>query len=442
MKKKIIIIGLILLIIISPIAVGDWPMYQHDTANTGYSEAPFPNNLDQMWYKSFENDLNISMLSWYASPIVSNGKIFIPGDDVNGNHSVICALNQYNGSLIWKNEIPIQDKAITGLHGFRSPAVYEGKVFTIVGCFITSLCRNKIVALDENTGDIIWEKPFFGISMYSSVTVEEGKVFVCGHMTFVPISWLYVFDADNGDLLWRKTFKGYIETTPVVCDNKVIVAPGRISGLSLTSAMVFPLFSGFSRVYAFDIDTGEQIWVKKINGHLVQCSPTAVNGILFVPSNIMILKYLLIDRLTTLDLDTGEEIWHNDFIIRFRYASWPTSISTPSVGYGKVFMTDSSGMLHVWDQYSGDLVWEKEIYPNTPNASSPVMASPVIVDGKVIVGGNPMGGVGYNQLKMFNESSGELLRILGFKYESAAPFCVSNEMLFVNAGWDGIYAFG
>jgi outer membrane protein assembly factor BamB len=416
-------------------------MYQHDAGNTGYSQESFPNNFTQLWYKSYEDDLNIDMISMFASPVSSNGKIFIPGDD-NDNNSVICALDEKNGGLIWKKEIPINNKAITGLHGFRSPVVYEGKIFTIIGCFITSLSRNKIVALDENTGDIIWEKPFFGISWYSSVTVEDGKVFVCGHMTFVPISWLYVFDADNGDLLWRKTFRGYIETTPVVYEEKVIVAPGRVSGLSLTSSMIFPLFSGFSRAHALDIDTGEQIWVKKINGHLVHCSPTASNGILFVPSNIMILKYFLIDRLSALDLDTGEEIWHNDFIIRFRDASWPTSISTPSVGYGKVFMTDSSGWLHVWDQVSGDLVWEKEIYPNNPNASSTVVASPVIVDGKVIVGGNAMGGVGYNQLIMFNESTGDLIRIVGFKYESTSPFIVSNDMLFVNSGWDGIYAFG
>ena len=27
----------------------DWPMYQHDTSNTGTSMSPFPNSLNQIW---------------------------------------------------------------------------------------------------------------------------------------------------------------------------------------------------------------------------------------------------------------------------------------------------------------------------------------------------------------------------------------------------------
>jgi len=425
----------------SPPMDSAWPMYQHDAANTGYSEASFPNSFNQIWFKSYQQDLNTSMVSMFASPITSNGKLFITGDKPEQN-GVICALNQSNGSLIWKKELPLNNKAFIGFYGYHSLAFYEGKVFTVLGCFFTAVSRSKIIALDENTGDILWEKSFFGVSFYSSVTVVDDKVFVCGHLTFFPISWLYVFDADSGDLLWRKTLFGYIETTPVVFDNKVFVAPGRISGLLLTGYAIFPLYSGKSKVYAFNIDNGEELWMKKVVGHLVQCSPAAVNGKLFVPSNILILNRRWICRISALDIDTGEEIWHHD-MNQEKGAMWPLSISTPSVAYGKVFVTDSDGWLRAWDQDSGDLVLEKEIFPGDPDAISNVFASPIVIDGKVIVGVNTEHGLTINELFMFNESTGDYIWNLKFGGKTVtSPFIVSNEMLFVNDGWNGIYAFG
>ena len=466
MKKTILIIGIIFLLVginLGPITIGynisksynqiitkedakqslntpldsSWSMYQHDAANTGYSQATFPNSFNQIWFKSYEEDLGITLLSTFASPVSSNGKLFIPGDgDATGGD--MCVLNQNNGSLIWIKKISLNPNAEMGFHGYHSPAIYKNKVFTVLGCVFTFKSRSKIVALDENTGDIIWEKSFFGTSCYSSVTVADDKVFVCGHLTFCPISWLYVFDANNGDLLWKKTLFGYIETTPVVSDNKVFVAPGRISGMAISFGLT-QLLSGNSRVYAFDINNGEEIWMKRVKGYLVQCSPTISNGILFVPSNIMILNRWWICRLNALDAETGEIIWYHD--MSQKLGMWPSSISTPSVAYGKVYVIDSDACLRAWDQESGDLIWEKEIYPENPDAFSNVFASPVVIDEKVIVMATDYYLNSNNELFMFNESNGEYIWSLKFDGGSFNPFIVSNEMIFVNDGWNGIFAF-
>ena len=467
MNKNILAIGITLLFIISavtPMTVGykvyksndkiitrdefkqplndpletEWPMYQNDASNTGYSHTSFPDSFNKLWFKSYIKDMNINMISTFASPVASNGKIFIPGDTPDLSHGVLCVLNQSNGSLIWKKEMPINPNAIGGFHSSRSPAVYKGKIFTTLGCFPTFKGKSKIVALDENTGDTLWEKSYFGMSYYSSVTLADDKVFICGHLSFCPISLLYVFDANNGNLLWRKTFRGYIETTPVVYDNKVIVASGKISGAILFG--YYPGFSGKSRVYAFNIDNGERIWMNKVKGHLVQCSPVAANGKLFVPSTIMITHWLGISRISTLDLDTGEEIWYHN-MIQERGGGWPSTISTPSVAYGKVFVTDTNSWLHVWDQESGELIWEKQIISDDPSLGSGVFASPIIIDEKVIVGANTDSNIKYNELFMFNESTGDLMWSIKFDGDSVAPFIVSNEMLFV-INEVGIFAFG
>jgi hypothetical protein len=128
--------------------------------------------------------------------------------------------------------------------------------------------------------------------------------------------------------------------------------------------------------------------------------------------------------------------------------TWPSSIPTPSVGYGKVFVTDSDGWLRVWEQESGDLIWKKEIFPDDPNGCCDTLAPPVIIDGKVIVGVNAELSTRYNELFMFDVSNGEYIWSIKLDEESGSPFIVSNEMLFVSDGWNpnnglhGIYAFG
>lgn len=472
MNKNILAIGIVILLIVSslaPITVGNifaksnnrtttqeelkqslnpplessWPMYQHDAANTGYSQATFPNSFDQIWFKSYQNDLNINWISQFTSPVTSNGKIFIQGDVSKQQNwsGVICALNQNNGSLIWKKEIPAP--VTLSFQSYKSPAIYDGKIFVTLNSFFTLKSISKIVALDENTGEILWEKTFLGTTAYSSVTVAEGKVFVGGHFTFiVPISWLYVFDINNGELLWQKTLIGYLEATPVVLDNKVFVPTGSLSGMLLTfpPKYTFPKFSGKSRIYAFNMDTGQKIWMRQVKGHLLQCSPTIANGKLFVPSNIIELNKWNC-RLSALDVETGKEIWYHDMNQEKR-AAWPSSISTPSVAYGKVFVTDSDGWLRAWNQETGDLIWDREIFPDYPNACSWCFASPVIIDEKVIVGANADTSIYNNELFMYNESNGELIWNIKIDGESSAPFIVSNEMLYVNEGENGIYAFG
>ena len=101
----------------------------------------FPNSLNQMWYKSFEEDFNITMITAFNSPVTSNGKLYITGHFIDSEQEkwsgIILALNQSNGSLIWKKVLPINANAISGFQMYHSPAVYEGKIFTVLGCFFT-----------------------------------------------------------------------------------------------------------------------------------------------------------------------------------------------------------------------------------------------------------------------------------------------------------------
>ena len=147
----------------------DWPMYQHDSANTGFSSSPFPDSLNLSYNLNYSEITNSTFLSPYSSPIVANGKIFIAG---RGAETDIFALDENNGSLIWKKSLPLNEKSPVFIFP-NSPVVSNGKVFICFGSIFSFPPQSKIFALDENTGEIIWESYILTTSGYPSVTVSN-----------------------------------------------------------------------------------------------------------------------------------------------------------------------------------------------------------------------------------------------------------------------------
>ncbi|UCD13225.1 MAG: PQQ-like beta-propeller repeat protein [Thermoplasmatales archaeon] len=418
-----------------------WPMYQHDAANTGLYQSSFPDSFTQIWHAGYNEDFFAEPL-FFSSPVIANGKVFQLGG--NYNMAKVFAMDENNGSLIWKKYIFAP--ALRTPPWFNTPAFYNKKLFICIGTYLTFISRSKLIALDENTGDIIWKKTFLGTSSFPSVTVAKGKVIVGGHLSdHIPLSRFYVFNETNGKCLWKsEIILGFLETTPVVSDNKVFAATGCLPGLWYILPWHLPKFLRKSRIYAFDINDGNILWMKNIDGHVLFSSPSATNEKLFIPSNIIYDKYNCDCRISVLNLDTGEEIW--SYTIEHNWSRWPTTISTPSIAYGKAFVIVADGRIFALDEDSGDVIWKKKILKDIPYDSflfTPSEVSPVVADGKIICQAVERGIFrDYTHICMFNESNGELIWDLEIQGYSYAPFAVANEKLFMHKGWDAIYAFG
>ncbi len=225
-----------------------WPMYQHDAANTGFSSSSFPDSLNLSYNLTYSEIINSTFVSFQPSPIVANGKIFIAGSGANTD---IIALGENNGSLIWKTRLPL----VFFMANINSPVVSNGKVFVCYGSLFCFPPLSIIFALDENTGEIIWEKNILAISSsYSSITFSNDKIIVGGHFTnILPISQIYVFDANNGSLIWKNKMRGYFESTPVVSNNTVFTTTS--SKTPMTFGFNAPLFSDLFNYPKFDQNT-------------------------------------------------------------------------------------------------------------------------------------------------------------------------------------------
>ena len=199
----------------------------------------------------------------YCSPAVEKDKVFV-GDDLGR----LTAYALKNGKKLWSFQ---SGKRIVG-----TPAVSEGiVVFGSADC--------KIYGLDAQNGNLLWTveaaEPVLG-----AVTIENGIAYIgASDHTFRAVNIC------TGEVKWAFAgVRGYIETKPLVTDNKVIFG------------------AWDNTLYALNKADGKELW--KWTGGLTRMHfspaavwPVATDGKVFItdPQRAM----------TAIDIETGNTVW-------------------------------------------------------------------------------------------------------------------------------------
>lgn len=199
----------------------------------------------------------------YCSPAVEKDKVFV-GDDMGR----LTAYTLKNGKKLWSFE---SGKRIVG-----TPAVSEGIV-------VFGSADRHIYGLNAKDGSLLWTvkaaEPVLG-----AVTIADGTAYIgASDATFRAI------DIHTGKVIWAYTgVKGYIETKPLVTEDKVIFG------------------AWDNTLYALNKTDGRELW--KWTGGLtcMHFSPAAVwpvaaDGKVFItdPQRAM----------TAIDIHTGNTVW-------------------------------------------------------------------------------------------------------------------------------------
>lgn len=199
----------------------------------------------------------------YCSPAVEKDKVFV-GDDLGR----LTAYALKNGKKLWSFQ---SGKRIVG-----TPAVSEGiVVFGSADC--------KIYGLDAPNGNLLWTveaaEPVLG-----AVTIENSIAYIgASDHTFRAVN------IRTGEVKWAFAgVRGYIETKPLVTDNKVIFG------------------AWDNTLYALNKADGKELW--KWTGGLTRMHfspaavwPVAADGKVFItdPQRAM----------TAIDIETGNTVW-------------------------------------------------------------------------------------------------------------------------------------
>src|SRR5207247_233307 len=272
-----------------PIGTTDypWTMFHYDAQRAGVTPASGPASPRLMW-----NYTTGSLV--YPSAAVADGILFYGTFlSPSSGFAEVLAVDPQTGAVIWKN---------TGIPDYveGSLSVSNGRVFFGVGAFNPAL----IIALNETTGAQLWS---YSTGIRTTVTSAPAEAYGNVYVGLDGNRFLALNQA-TGSLVWSfNTGGGTNATTPAIYNGIVYFGTG--AGI----------------VYALNSTTGTTIWRYPAAGTIgpVTSSPALALGssTLYVGSN---------DRyLYALSMTTGT--------LRWRYLAGGQVSSSPAVADGRVF---------------------------------------------------------------------------------------------------------
>lgn len=257
----------------------------------------------------------------FLSPGVLAGVAALDTSDLNGGVP----------ATVWHNDRVATDRIVA------APLVVNGRVYI-------GTADNKVVALDENTGEEIWSQEI-GHGVWGQPAYADGRVIVASLDKSV-----HTFDAVTGALIWTAPVGGAIASRPLVVEDRIYV-------------------TGFdAQLHAFDLD-GNDLWQVDASDWIWN-APAYDDGKLFfgdVKGNVY-----------GVDAANGEVVWNiqANGSVEAEIAAADGIVFIASV-IGVATDNEQSGELLAVSAENGDQLWRKQL--TTPIFTSPVIASDRLV---------------------------------------------------------------
>ena len=347
-----------------------------------------------------------------STPCIEDGKMYVVTNraevmcvDMEGFHdgendgpyTEEADTEEMDADIIWSLDM-INDLGVFPHNlATSSPLIYKDRIFLLTSngvdeahLEIPAPRAPCFLCIDKNSGEVIWEDntPFDQIlhgqwgSPAIGIVNDQAQVYFPG-----GDGWIYAFEAeaDEANLIWKfdmnpkdsewilggRGTRNAIISTPVFLDNSIVVGVGQ------------------------DPEHGEGI------GHLYRIDATKTGDVTSVNED------------GTPNENSGE-IWHyggvdTDGEVTGEEGAevFRRTISTVAIHDGLVYAADLSGRLHCVDFKTGKRHWEYDLF-------AAVWGSPMVVDGKVLIGDED------GDLAIFNEGA-ELDEdaIVEYRFESS-----------------------
>lgn len=206
------------------------------------------------------NKNNMASVVSMSSPSVIKDTLYVGGG--RPKPYTFSAYDLTSDEFKWQTEFP---DVFAGLDDVP-PAVSENLVVTTALVGNSNNPEHKMYAMDVDTGDIVWEESlgvgeFVKNNKSGAPMIYEGKVFVGSPIT----KTFYAYDLKSGEMIWK--YKNEVMKAPPVAQDGIVY---------------FSNTKGY--VYALDVETGEKIGEKKLNGKLAPSGPIIINDTMFIGS--------------------------------------------------------------------------------------------------------------------------------------------------------------
>ena len=374
-----------------------WPMFRHDSGNTGSSLSLAPNTGRMDW------QVNIGEEIMSGSPVISDNKVYV---STNWYYDIIeppsiCDITEPIKSerlsvIDIINEMTTYDETYLGgiycldgddgtilwnkvMYAPNDAAIIDDKVY--VTDFNLYTYGSNLYCLDPTTGATLWQKPIPNGLITSSTIIVDEKIYLCSTDLYY-----YGYSAEmlcldlDGNVEWTYNLpygEMLLGSTPAVCNGRVFFKSMDLYG-----------YDG-GNLYCLNAETGQYLWSRPISGSFYWFyggSVPVCSGDYVYIADMDIYSYNT--DLICYEAATGATVWTYNTGISF---SSP-SICDGSIYFSAIDIYSYDTKVYRLNANLGSLIWQREL-PGW--AYFGYAGSPVVADSKVYL--SLIDFSGYNQ---------------------------------------------
>lgn len=355
-------------------------------------------NLPESWSVDGDNLLWHAEAGSRSAPLVMNDRVYLigrVGEDSETQERVVC-LDLDSGEILWEHRFNAFLTDIVALRlGWANLAgdpetgyIYAHGVQGMFFCF-------------DKDGKVVWKR---------SLTEEYGRISGYGGRTNTPVIFRDLVIISSLTSGWGPQGKGAHRYWAMDKKSGKLVWWSDPGGKPLDTTYATPvihddlLYSAMADGAAVCLDpaTGKKVWHVPLSKRGINASVVVANGLAIVGHGEENLNTTTMGSLVALNAKNGSEAWRIDGL-RVGYAS-------PVVVDDLIYCPDNSANLFCIDLKTGEQLWKL-------NYGNEAKGSPVYADGKIYAG--EVGG-SYHIIKVSREG-GEVVHSIEFKEENGSP---------------------
>jgi outer membrane protein assembly factor BamB len=301
-------------------------------------------------------DGNAFVSKLVVSPVVGGGLVYV----MDGSGYITAHDMEQISKIQWKSEGVYEDDAPDGFGG--GLAYDNGILYAVSG-------RGHIVAIDAQTGQMIWHKAL-SLPFRSPPRVSDGRLFAT-----TLDNQLYALQAATGDVLW--THRGISETTDIL---------HTVSPAINNEMLIVPYSSG--ELYALTAAAGQEIWRDSVvtgGGLRSTVSFTGIGGDPIVDGDV-VFTVATGGKFSVLHAGAGQRIWERPF----------GAINTPWVAGDYAYLLTGDNAVISFVKYNGKIRWATQLasYTDPEDKEGLILwKGPVMVNGTLLLVGSHGGMV-------------------------------------------------
>ena len=311
----------------------------------------------------------------WSSPVIAGGKVWVTTavPAAGGGHSLrVVGVDAQSGAV--RHDVELFTVAeLVPLHARNTPASPTPAV--VGGRVIASFGSDGVGCVDAATGTVVWRTAAFKVDYQtgpgsSPVPYKDRVILPCDG---ADAQFVVALDAATGAVAWKTDRPAAAKRAPnerrAFSTPLVITAGGR-------DQVVIP---GAHCVYAYDPDTGAELWRVAYTGFSNVPRPVFAHGLVYVSSGYYS------HELTAIRPDGRGDV--TDTHVAWRYKKGVPNVPSPVVVGDRLVMVSDQGVATCLDARTGTPQWTERL-PGSYTASPLARGDAVYAfadDGKAVV---------------------------------------------------------